>query len=81
MSKPNQTPLYLLPYLYPGTSSEFWYRRVRDGRLVVTSADDKARNRTTDTKALEAVFGAITEDKYSEALQAYGADRISGRLK
>ncbi len=81
MAKPIETPLYLLPYLYPGTSDEFWYRRARDGRLCVTSDGGKVRNRTTETASVEAVFGAISEDAYSAALRACAAHRISGRLK
>jgi len=76
MNKPSETPLYLLPFLYRGTSDEYWYRRVRDGRLPISTGQSKARNRTTPTRELEGAYGALTSEQFESAFQAYAAARM-----
>ncbi len=75
MNKPSETPLYLLPYLYQGTSDEYWDRRVRDGRLPVSTEQTKARNRTTPTNELERAYGALTSEQFGNAFLTYATAR------
>ncbi len=74
--KPKLIPLQLLPYAYPGTHRDWWRKRANSGELGPISVEPgRVRNRAVDLVAVEARFGTITEDQYTDGLRQYEAAR------